>query len=75
MKQYKKKTYAKTVKKTVHPKHRSGSKSTMPADSQMRGKPFEFVANEVVRHQAIAFYFHLLDYGMPFVHLVIDGYR
>jgi hypothetical protein len=48
MKQYKKKTYAKTVKKTVHPKHRSGSKSTMPADSQMRGKPFEFVANEVV---------------------------
>jgi len=48
MKQYKKKTYAKTVKKIVHPKHRSGSKSTVPANNQMRGKPFEFVADEVV---------------------------
>lgn len=48
MKQYKKKTYAKTVKKIVHPKHRSGSKSTVPANNQMRDKPFVFVEGEVV---------------------------
>lgn len=48
MKQYKKKTYAKTVKKIVPPKHRSGSKSTVPANGQKRDKPFVFVADEVV---------------------------
>lgn len=48
MKQYKKKTYAKTVKKTVHPRHRSGSKSTIPVHNQKQGKPFDFVADEVV---------------------------
>jgi len=48
MKQYKKKTYPKTVKKIVHPRRRSGPKSTAPADGQKRGKQFKFVADEVL---------------------------
>ncbi len=48
MKQYKKKTYAKTVKKIVHPKHKSGPKFPMPANNQKQGKPYDFVAGEVV---------------------------
>ena len=48
MKQYKKKTYPKTVKKIVHPRRRSVPKSTAPADGQKRGKQFKFVADEVL---------------------------
>lgn len=48
MRQYKKKTYAKTVKKTVHPRRRTDPKSTMHANNQKHGKQIDILSDHIL---------------------------